>query len=222
MSSCSSSFWLIKLSTSCSSSSMLAVCGTSSSTSSLPSSLLFLVLCWSKQGYKSGWFKMPPIISALKCYNRIYNRFHRPEELKKEQSEQASAVWSTFVNNLQQGVLTTGNSQNCLSLKKRDSHFFNLPPRLWELALVRAVDPHSFFGDSSYFSQCTSGRWSKLTLEFFWVKFQSLPIFLHHICCYLSIFPLLDLYPHIECGSGRENECGSIRNRIHSPGFNTQ
>ena len=34
-------------------------------------------------------------------------------------------------------------------------------------------------------------------------------------------FTLLDPDPHIECGSGsrRENECGSIQIRIHSPGF---
>ena len=35
-----------------------------------------------------------------------------------------------------------------------------------------------------------------------------------------SNFPLLDLDPHIECGSGRDNECGSMQIRIHSHAFN--
>ena len=46
------------------------------------------------------------------------------------------------------------------------------------------------------------------------------PISLHFCCFYWKNFPLVDPYPHIECGSGsrRENECRSMWIRIHNPG----
>ena len=51
------------------------------------------------------------------------------------------------------------------------------------------------------------------------IKFFS--IFLGFFLFFPSNFPLLDPDPHIECvsGSRRENECGSMRIRIHSPGL---
>ena len=44
--------------------------------------------------------------------------------------------------------------------------------------------------------------------------------FLAFFLCFSSNFSLLYPDPHIECGFGsrRENECGSMRTRIHSPG----
>ena len=95
---------------------------------------------------------------------------------------------------------------------------------------ITNIFPHPGFGSATLLTSCKKHKrllkikkqcsLKKCTLKKL-NKFAVISNFLAFFQFSVEIFTLLDPDPHIECGSGsrRENECGSMRIRIHSPAY---